>query len=330
VAVVDCHGKLLAWYGDPETVTYLRSSAKPFQALPFIEHGGQAHYNLTLREIALMCASHIGSDDHVAVARSIQVKAGVSEDELLCGVHPLDHQPTVEAMRQRNEPLTPNRHNCSGKHTGMLAYARMLGASAYEKPYIDPDTTLQKQILNTFAEMCALPTEQVGLGTDGCSAPNFAIPLHHAAWGYARLCDPEAGEVSPVDRRSACHVITTAMTGFPDMVSGPGHFDTRLMETTGGRIVSKGGAEGYQALGLMPDALFPGAPAAGIALKISDGDARGKIRSAVALEVLIQLGVLATSEMEALANFGPCFPVLNWRKLTIGQARPIFKLETAS
>jgi L-asparaginase II len=328
VAVVDSQGKLLAWYGNPETVTYLRSNAKPFQVLPFLEHGGQEYFHLTPQEIALMCASHAGTDEHVAVARSIQAKTGVSELELLCGVHPLDDQPTIEAMRSRSEPLTPNRHNCSGKHTGMLAYTRMLGPSADGQTYIDPHHPIQVQILNTLSEMCRIPVDQIGTGTDGCSAPNFAIPLKNAGWGYARLCEPEAGGVTPPERQAACHTISAAMTAHPDMVSGPGHFDTCLMEVTRGRMVSKGGAEGYQGIGLMPGALSPNSPAVGIALKISDGDARGKVRAAVALEVLNQLGALSSDEMAALSRFGPRFPVLNWRKLTVGEGRPIFQLNT--
>src|SRR5512136_1694427 len=79
IAVVDAHAHLAAWYGDPQAVTYLRSSAKPLQALPFIEHGGQAAFGFSLREISLMCASHSGTDDHVAVLRSIQAKAGLQE-----------------------------------------------------------------------------------------------------------------------------------------------------------------------------------------------------------------------------------------------------------
>jgi len=330
IAVVDCHGTLLAWYGDPNAITYLRSTAKPFQVLPFLEHGGQHYYRLTLREIALMCASHAGTDEHVAVARSIQEKTGVSESELLCGVHPLSHQPTIDAMRLRNEPLTPNRHNCSGKHTGMLAYTRMLAQQADiqigEKTYIDADHPIQVQIINALAEMCCLPADQIGVGTDGCSAPNFALPLRNAAWGYARLCNPEASKVTPSERVIACQTIRSAMTTHPDMVSGPGHFDTRLMEETGGRLVSKGGAEGYQGIGVMPGALGPGSPAAGIAIKISDGDQRSKVRAAVALEVLRQLDMLNSEEMQALTSFGPCFPVFNWRKIPVGEARPNFRL----
>jgi L-asparaginase II len=127
VAVVNANGRLLAWYGNPQVVTFMRSSSKPFQALPFIERGGDQVFHLTSREIAILCGSHDGSDEHVEVVRGIQAKVGVQESDLLCGTHPVRNQITLEAMRARNEAPTPNRHNCSGKHTGMLAHARLRG-----------------------------------------------------------------------------------------------------------------------------------------------------------------------------------------------------------
>jgi len=330
LAVVDVQGNLLAWYGDPNAVTFLRSTAKPFQALPFIEHGGQEAYRLSAREIAILCASHSGTDEHVAVVRAVQAKTGVAESELLCGVHDPSHKPTAKAMLERKEQSTPNRHNCSGKHTGMLAYVKMGSQLASDLAYIDPDHPLQEMILHTFAEMCDLSVEQVKVGIDGCSAPNFAIPLKNAALAFARLCDPGTGCVEPPERAAACKTIVSAMTSNPDMVGGPGRFDTRLMEVTQGRVVAKGGAEGYQGVGLMPGALAPGSPAIGIASKIGDGDARNKVRSAVILEVMRLLGALSADELEALSEFGPRFPVHNWRKIIVGQAYPTFNLQRAA
>jgi L-asparaginase II len=322
IAIVDANAQLMAWHGDPQAVTFLRSSAKPLQALPFIEHGGQAAFGLSLREVALMCASHLGTDDHVAVLRSIQAKVGLTEGDLMCGFHPLSHAPTVEAMRQRGESVSPNRHNCSGKHTGMLAHARLHGWSIAD--YINPSHPVQQEILQTFAEMCVLPPEQVQHGTDGCSAPNFAVPLRSAALAFARLADPEGLPPACAD---ACRTITTAMTSHPDMVAGPEAFDTLLMQVTGGRLISKGGAEGYQVLGLLPGAFGSHSPAVGIALKISEGDQRGQVRQAVALEVLRQLGALSPDELEALAKFGPTYQLYNWRKLLVGEAHPCFRLQ---
>jgi L-asparaginase II len=325
VAVVNAHGQLIASYGNPQAISYLRSSAKPFQAIPFIEHNGNAHFDLSQREIALMCASHAGTDEHVAVLNKIQDKANLSESDLMCGVHPPFDVATAKDLGERGEQPTPNRHNCSGKHTGMLAYARMQDLPL--KDYINPDHPIQSNILLTFAEMCELPLDQIAVGTDGCSAPIFAVPLYNVALAYARLCDPVAGNVKSESRLLACRTISAAMTTQPFMVSGLGQFDTRLMEISQGRLISKGGAEGYQGIGLLPGAFGPGSPALGIALKIADGDLKSRARAAISIEVLRQLAVLSRDELDALAKFGPILPVHNWRKLVVGQARPCFKLK---
>lgn len=324
IAIVDPHGTLLAWHGDPHVTTYLRSTAKPFQALPFVEAGGPQAFHFTTQEIALICASHGGTDEHVAVAQSIQRKVGVTENDLLCGIHPAGYMPTREAMEARGEPPTANRHNCSGKHSGMLASAQFHHWPIED--YVNPTHPLQKGIVETFAEMCALPSSEVHVGIDGCSAPNFAVPLYNAALAYARLCDPHG---LPAARADACHTITHAMTTHPVMIAAPDEFDTRLMEATHGRIVSKGGAEGYQGFGLMPGVLSPEAPGVGITLKISDGGARSSVRAAVVMEVLRQLNVLSPEEWETLSTFGPGLPVHNYRKLLAGEGRPCFALQTS-
>ncbi len=336
IAVVTPQNELVAWYADPQARTFLRSSAKPFQAIPFIEHGGKETYNLTLREVALICASHSGTDEHVAVARSIQAKTGVQESDLLCGVHPLSHRPTIEAMALRRETVTPNRHNCSGKHTGMVAYARLLGLPYGEKdsPYIDPAHPIQKSILAAFSGMCGLEPAQVTVGVDGCSAPNFAVPLQNSALAFARLCDPSG---LPEKVQPACRTIFAAMTGNPDMVGGPDSFDTRLMQVAGGKLVAKGGAEGYQGIGIQPGAIGPGSPALGITFKVSDGDLGshthapyGYARPAVAIEILRQLGALTPAEVKELEAFGPEFTIENWRKIRVGKGYPCFHLERPS
>jgi L-asparaginase II len=321
-AIVNAQEELIAWLGEPQVVTYLRSSAKPFQALPFLERGGAERFNLTLKEIALLCASHSGSDEHVATVQSIQQKTGVSEGELLCGVHPPYDEIVAERMRLCGEQPTPNRHNCSGKHTGMLAFARMENLPTAD--YINPSHPIQKIILETFAQMCDLPVSGVAVGIDGCSAPNFAVPLYNAALAFARLCEPSR---LSKPRASACSLITRAMTAHPEMVAGNGRFDTRLMQVANGRMIAKAGAEGYQGIGLLPGALGDRSPALGIALKISDGDARGKVRAAVSLEILRQFGALSQDELQALAEFGPILPLYNWRKIAIGEAQPCFQLE---
>ncbi len=337
VAVVEVSGKLVASYGEPGLVTFTRSSAKPIQALPFLEMGGATTYGLTLQEVALLCASHSGTDKHVAVVRSIQSKTCVSESELMCGVHNPYDRVTAEALRVRGEEPTPNRHNCSGKHTGMLAFARLLGMQpgADELAYIDPRHPVQQRILSTLAEMSDLSPQDIEVGIDGCSAPNFALPLRNTALAIARLCEPD-GLAEP--RAKACRLITKAMLTYPDMIGGPDNFDTSLMQVAQGRVICKGGAEGFQVFGIMPGAIRPGSPALGVAFKISDGDLkghnraagdpRGHVRPAVTLEILHQLGVFDAQDLEKLADFGPEFLVENWRHIRAGWASPCFKLVT--
>lgn len=335
IAIVEANGRMAAWFGDPWLITFTRSSAKPFQAIPFLEQGGMSYYGLTLQEVALICASHSGTDEHLAVIKSIQQKTGVSESDLMCGVHTVYDRKTADAMRQRGEAPTPNRHNCSGKHTGMLAYARMLGipTGPGDLPYIDPAHPIQQQIMHSLAGISDLEVEEIHVGIDGCSAPNFALPLRSTALAFARLCEPEGiGE----KRAETCKLIAKAMSTYPDMIGGPDNFDTFLMEASQGRVICKGGAEGFQAFGIMPGAIRPGSPAYGVAFKVSDGDLkghnfsagdpRGHVRPAVILEILHQLGVFDASDIARLSEYGPEFPVENWRKIKVGEASPCFEL----
>lgn len=330
IAVVDSNGKLIASYGDRHTVAFLRSSAKPFQALPFVERGGVEFYGLTPRELSIACASHEGSDMHVQTVEGIQKKLGVQENDLQCGVHmPGDVKAFKSLIIQKKQP-TQNQNNCSGKHTAMLAHAKMRGLPL--ENYLDLNHPIQQDILATFAEMCRLSTNEVELGIDGCSAPNFAVPLQNAALAMARLCDPR--ELLGA-RASAARKITSAMTTHPEMVSTYGEFDEQLMRAGNGNIVCKRGAEGYQIIGLLPGVLSPDSPGIGIALKVSDGDASRmaldlthspRVRPAVVLEILRQLGVLSLEQEQTLAPFGPIKPVKNHRGIVTGQARPVFEL----
>ncbi len=319
-AVVTAEGRVLASAGEiHRRPIFLRSTAKPFQALPFVEAGGPAHFGFTAREVALMCASHSGTDEHVAVLQQMQARIPITAEDLQCGMHEPMHKATARALWLRQEPLTPLRHNCSGKHTGMLAFARLLDAP--RQTYLEPTHPVQQRILQTVAEMCDWPVEKIEMGTDGCSAPNFALPLYNAALGLARLTDPRN---LPPQRQEACRFIVDAMTAHPDMVAGPERFDTDLMRATDGRILAKGGAEGYQGLALRPGVLSPAAPGVGIAIKISDGDPKSRARALVAMRILEQLNALSAQELERLASYGPQVEVRNWRQLHVGEGGPLF------
>lgn len=331
IAIVDAQANLLYSYGDPHTVAFLRSSAKPFQALPFVERGGIETFGLTPRELALACASHEGSDEHMHVAESIQQKAGIQETNLQCGVHMPGDSAAYKALIARGERPTPNRNNCSGKHSAMLACAKMQGLPL--DTYLQNDHPIQRDILAGFSEICGIPADKVELGVDGCSAPNFAVPLVNAALGFARLTDPRGLSST---RAEACKKITSAMTTHPEMISGRGEFDCRLMQTGKGKIVCKRGAEGFQAIGLLPGVISE--HGVGIAFKVSDGDLLfrtinieplNRVRPAVTLEILHQIGALDESQLKELSVFGPSLPIKNHRGIVTGESRPVFTLQRA-
>ncbi len=321
IAVVDADGHLLASYGNPETVAYMRSSAKPIQAISFVEDGGMEKFGFTDEELSLICASHHGTDQHAKTAAAMQKKIGVTEKDLLCGVHwPTDRE-TTNAMLLHGEKPTPNRHNCSGKHTGMLANCKLHGFPIAD--YIQPDHPLQQLILKVNSEMWEMPADEVEIGIDGCSVPVFGVSLYKAALGFAKLCDPAN---LPEKRAAACRHITSAMTAYPKMVANDGAFDTELMRSGQGRLVCKAGAEGFRNIAVKPGVTTISARGIGVALKILDGDQRGGVTSLVGVEVLKQLGAISKEELEQLKAFYTR-PIKNWRGFEIGIIRPIFSLD---
>ncbi|MBI5822701.1 MAG: asparaginase [Chloroflexi bacterium] len=328
LAIVDSTGTLLHSLGDPDTVAFLRSSAKPFQAIPFVEHGGVEHYNYTQAQLALACASHETAQLHLDTVQGMQAKTGIEESSLQCGPHlPSDAAKLREVIIHDTHP-TANFNNCSGKHTTMLAFAKMRGLPL--ENYLDLEHPIQKDILKTFSEMCGIEMDKVQLGIDGCSAPNFAVPLVNAALGMARMCDPS--ELSEA-RAVACKKITAAMTAHPEMISNHGEFDCELMKIGEGKIITKRGAEGFQIIGLMPG--VHGEKGIGIAFKVTDGDSSrmndalessARVRPAITLEILNQLKALNEAQLQSLAKFGPVKTLKNYAGLVTGKSQPVFRL----
>jgi L-asparaginase II len=323
LAIADNTGRLIASWGSPHLVTFLRSSAKPFQALPFVESGAAERYGLSAKELAVICASHSGAENHVETVVSVQSKVGIREDQLQCGVHPPYDPDAASHLAASGAQPTPNHNNCSGKHSGMLAFARFLGEPL--ESYLDPDHAVQRKILDVLSEMSGEDRDRIGLGIDGCSAPNFALTLGAAATAFARLADPSG--LAP-SRAKACRQITEAMMSHPEMVGGVGRLDTDLMRAASGRLVSKGGAEGYQGLALLPGSIRSGSPALGIAIKISDGDLGKRASRLVVLAVLRQLGAIRPEEFAALGG-DELQRVTNRRGLNVGEARTSLSLALA-
>ena len=303
IAIVEADGKIVAAVGDARGINFSRSTLKPLQALPFVEDGGLAHFGFGSQELALFCSSHSGESVHTGIVLSILKRIGASVHDLQCGCHPPRFFAATGTAPPPGLAISALHHNCSGKHSGFLAYCRMHGHPL--KRYLDADAPLQVRIRNAVQAWC--PEQTVVAGIDGCSAPNYALPLARLAQLYARIASDEA---------PGLRALRYAMTRHPDLVSGTARADLALMQTGAGDWVSKIGAEGLQAIGVRSQAL-------GIAVRICDGNAAAL--HAATVEVLHQIGLLDEPSRTPLgANFRPT--LRNARGLATGRLLPLFCL----
>ena len=309
VAVADGEGRLRATAGDTALTVFARSSIKPLQALPLVEDGIADRYGMTDEELALVCASHNGEPAHVAVARSILGRIGVSEESLGCGPDRPFGDAAARALAAAGEKPRRIHNNCSGKHAGMMALA--LGNGWPIAGYLRHDHPVQQRMLDVVAQWSGVAAPDIGIAVDGCGVVTFALPLAALAGAFGRFAgQARRGSAAPAR-------IVRAMTQHPDMVAGEGRLDTDLARVTGGRVVAKVGAEGVFA------ALVPGAEL-GVVLKVADGGKRAAGPALIA--VLRALGVMTGEEVGALASYAEP-DVLNTRGERVGAVRAVVELE---
>jgi L-asparaginase II len=284
VAVAGPEGRLNAWCGDPQRVTWYRSAAKPFQALPLVEDGVVDRFGITDAELALCCGSHEGEPEHVAAARSILSRAGLTEEALRCGPHTPFSSRTARALAERGLEPAPIHNNCSGKHAGMLALAVAHGWDL--EGYHREGHPVQRRMLHEILRWSGEREGSVATGVDGCGVLCFAVPLSAVATSYARFA------VAAREGGAAARVVA-AMADHPFMVGGTRRAGTRVMECTGRRAFVKLGAEGVYGGGL------PGS-GRGFAIKVEDGGRRAV--APVLVHVLDALGALSPYDLGALED----------------------------
>ncbi len=313
--VVDADGKAVASIGNPELVTFWRSAAKAFQAIPFMTSGAADYFNFTEKEIALACASHNGEEMHTETCLEMLEKCGLDESDLRCGAHlPFDNE-TAKRMIKRDEKPTQIHNNCSGKHSAMLAFAKHIEADL--ESYLSLENPIQQRILETVSLFTEVPTGEIKLGTDGCSAPNFAVSLHSMAAAFAKLVNPP--ENFDENLKRACQKIVQVMINFPKMIGGTKRLDTDVMQALKGKVICKVGAEGVWSAAVLPCEKWKNG--LGIALKVADGDDK-RARPVVAVELLRQFGVLGENE---LAELSP-MPVKSRRGEMVGEVKAVFEI----
>ncbi|MCB1520480.1 MAG: asparaginase [Hyphomicrobiaceae bacterium] len=308
IAVVTPAGAAVLTLGDVRRPIFPRSSIKAFQCLPLIESGAADRFEFGDAEIALACASHTGSERHATLACQMLEGMGLAEDALRCGAHmPLGSSAMKALIRSGREP-GPRHNNCSGKHAGMLATALHLGEGLDD--YCEPSHPVQQRVHQVLSELTGLPLGRDVMGFDGCSVPNWAMPLESIARLFARLV---ARTGMPATRRNAVDRILKACWAEPELVAGPGRADTVVMRRLPGRVFIKTGAEGVYAGGFPELGL-------GFALKIDDGTTRASAGAVMALVERVLPAARGLMARKVLKS---------WRGIEVGEIRTAPAFEKA-
>ena len=292
---------MLGSSGDPSYLTVWRSCAKPFQLLSFVESGGFDACGWGSEELALACASHGGEPEHVELAARMLDSIGLEEGDLACGAHEPLTRRGVRLMHQAG--LSPSRlhNNCSGKHAGMLAFAR--GQSWSTLGYERLGHEVQNRALAQIARWSGSRRDDMELMVDGCGVVAVGLPLSALALAFARLgAAAEMGDEVPVR-------ILAAIAAHPFLFGGTDRFDTVLVEESEGRLISKVGAEGVHAVTI---------PAEGLAVAIKVADGATRAQHPALLKLLQLLGVLPEELSPRLADFART-PIMNTRNELVGE-----------
>ena len=314
LAVVSHDRTTVASLGQPaEARTYWRSAAKPFQTMALLYTGAADRFGLDGEDLATCSASHNAEPFHLERVRAVLDKAGCSPADLACGAHPPLDPGSAAALARAGEPPSALHNNCSGKHAGMLALAKHLGASTHG--YREPEDPVQREMLANVMRFTGLAADEIALGVDGCGVVTFGLSVEVMAFAFARLMRPDAIE-SPY--REAAFAVREAMIRHPHLVAGTKRLDSDLMRRAAGRILSKGGASG-----VLCAAISGGV---GVAIKLESGPRLPGLGGPVLIETLRQLGALDEADVDALAAYAHP-PVQNVSGTRVGEMRTTFTLD---
>ncbi len=282
--VCDNKGRPLLVAGNSQTSAFIRSALKPFQALAVTTTGTLKRYELSDRDLAIICSSHQGTTEQARQAFNILWRADIDPTALKCPI-----------PKGKKSPL---EYNCSGKHAGMLAVCKQQNWTL--DTYLHRSHPVQKLILNQVSELLGMPGEELISAQDDCGVPTYSMQLQQMAHLYALLA---SGNNLDLER------VVRAMVYHPGLIAGDGAFDTELMRLSEGEIVSKSGAEGIQCIGRVGEGM-------GLAIKVKDGAKRAK--HAVAIHLLKQMGWITPAISEILSETFMQFGSYN-RLETIGE-----------
>lgn len=312
VSVVDETGKVLYHAGDPEHVTFLRSAAKPFQAIPVMKRRIDEIYGLSGEEAALFAASHRGEAFHIDALESILRKTNIREDELhCCPNYPLNEDAKAQRLRG-NEEKRRIFHNCSGKHAGLIALSKHMGWDP--ETYYRPEHPVQQEIVDAIAYFADVPKERIGMGIDGCGLPIFAMPLKSIALSYLKLACPDL--IQDKETRHAAERIAKLMNENPNMIADTKFVCSTLLKDP--NLTAKGGAKGVYGIGLRKERI-------GISLKVSDGSEQ--VWPSIIASILESLGYSNQNTIDSLYELVPN-QIINDNGLVVGERKSVFTLQS--
>ncbi len=306
-AVVDSDGRVVMVFGDAERPAYPRSAVKALQALPLVASGAAERLGLSDKEIALSCASHSGSEDHVATARAMLAKAGYDEWALECGAHWPLGQDEARALACSGRTPTALHNNCSGKHAGFVCLSCAMNVDP--KGYVAPNHAVQREVAASIEAMTGARLSEEMRGVDGCAIPTYALSLVALALGFARL---GTGHGLSQERRKAAARIRAAVAAHPLTVAGRGRFDTEVMSLLGPRVFTKSGAEGVFCAAL---------PEAGLGIAVKADDGAGRAAQGMIAALIQRFGGFDEETSQRLERFiSP--QLFNWNGAPVGRLRP--------
>ena len=328
VSVVDGAGTELHALGDTARAFPLRSTAKPFQLLPFLidglHDGSRRGQPVEDADLAVMMSSHSGEPMHTERVAALLRRFDNSSADLQCGVQAPGHRATRDSLTRSGEQPSALHCNCSGKHTAMLAVCRERGWPV--ETYLERSHPLQVRIRELLARLAGISADELPVSIDGCSLPTTWLSTRTLAWLFACLANPDAAP--DVEGRSVAaelHKLFDAGVGHPELVAGTDRLDTRLMRALRGRVFAKTGAAGLYAVAVRPDRSFP--HGLGIAVKVADGDPGSRVRGIVLTELLAQLGIVEGETGEPPLSEVDDRRVVNFRGLAVGRYRAAFRLD---
>lgn len=300
-------GTIVAMVGDGSRVIFPRSAVKIIQALPLVESGAADHFAMSQEELAFATASHSGAPYHTALANGILKRLRLSDAALACGAHlPLGEAYRDALLRAGDTPQRVH-NNCSGKHAGMLTTATFLGAPQTGYELVAHE--VQRRVRKAMAEVTETDLSAAVPGIDGCSLPNWPVPVDRLAVAFARIVNGADGAPA---RQAAFDRLLEACWAAPEAMAGKGRFDTEVLARFGGDVFVKTGAEGVHCGGIRSAGI-------GFAVKIDDGAKRG---------AEMTVGAVIAHFLGAGKDLGEARIIENAAGLAVGDIRPGSGLRT--